>query len=68
MSMPGNRVRTAVDWMLDAVLRRQTSQLGVVRSDAVPLDTSSPEVPQSPLGFPPTDPSPTREHASADER
>lgn len=68
MSMPGNRVRTAVDWLLDAVLPRQTSQLGVVRSDAVPLDTSSPEVPQSPLGFPPADPPPVRERAAAEER
>jgi NADH dehydrogenase len=47
MAMPGNRVRTATDWMLDAALGRQTVQLGLVRSDAVPLDTASPELPRS---------------------
>lgn len=45
LSMPANRIRTAVDWALDAVMRRQTVQLGLVRSGTVPLDTSSPEVP-----------------------
>ena len=50
--MPGNRVRTAVDWLLDALLPRQTAQLGLVRSPAVPLDSASPEVPQHGLGFP----------------
>ena len=52
VSMPGNRLRTAVDWLLDAVLSRQTAQLGLVRSPAVPLDSASPEVPQHGLGFP----------------
>ena len=52
MSMPGNRIRTAVDWTLDALLPRQTAQLGLVRSPAVPLDSASPEVPQHGLGFP----------------
>lgn len=47
MSMPGNRIRTAADWALDAVLNRQTVQLGMVRSASVPLDTSSPEVPRT---------------------
>ncbi|WP_250548491.1 NAD(P)/FAD-dependent oxidoreductase [Pseudonocardia sp. H11422] len=47
-SMPGNRIRVAVDWMLNAVLPRQAVQLGLVRSPAVPLDTSSPEVPRRP--------------------
>jgi len=51
-SMPGNRLRTGLDWILDTVLPRQTSQLGLVRSPAVPLDTASPEVPQHNLGFP----------------
>jgi NADH dehydrogenase len=46
MSMPGNRVRTAVDWLLEAVLTRQSSQLGLVRSPAVPVDSTSPEVPR----------------------
>src|SRR4051812_15769833 len=39
ISMPGNRVRTAADWALDAVLPRQSVQLGLVRSAAVPLET-----------------------------
>lgn len=46
-AMPGNRIRTAVDWALDAVLRRQTVELGLVRSGSVPLDTASPEVPRT---------------------
>jgi NADH dehydrogenase len=37
-AMPGNRVRTAVDWLLDAVLGRQSVQLGLVRGSAVPLE------------------------------
>ncbi|GAA1970651.1 NAD(P)/FAD-dependent oxidoreductase [Amycolatopsis minnesotensis] len=44
-AMPGNRLRTAADWALEAVTSRQTVQLGLVRSGAVPLDTDSPEVP-----------------------
>jgi NADH dehydrogenase len=51
-SMPGNRIRIALDWVLDVLLPRQTAQLGLVRSPAVPLDTASPEVPQHHLGFP----------------
>jgi NADH dehydrogenase len=46
MAMPGNRVRTAVDWVLDRLTGRQTVQLGLVRSGAVPLDTDSPELPR----------------------
>jgi NADH dehydrogenase len=54
LSMPGNRVRTAADWLLDAVLPRQATQLGLVRSTSVPIDTSSPEVPHHPqMSFPP---------------
>ena len=45
LSLPGNRLRTAADWLLDALLPRQTVQLGLVRSPAVPLDTASPELP-----------------------
>jgi NADH dehydrogenase len=41
-SMPGNRVRTAVDWLLDATVGRQTVELGLVRGGAVPLDTARP--------------------------
>jgi NADH:ubiquinone reductase (H+-translocating) len=40
-AMPGNRARTAVDWLSDAVLGRQSVQLGLVRSAAVPLETTS---------------------------
>ncbi len=39
LAMPGNRVRTTADWILDAVLPRQSVQLGLVRSAAVPLET-----------------------------
>ncbi|XVV13206.1 NAD(P)/FAD-dependent oxidoreductase [Actinoplanes sp. CA-131856] len=40
ISMPGNRVRVAADWLLDAALPRQGVQLGLVRGAAVPLDSS----------------------------
>ena len=43
LSLPGNRVRTAADWVLAAVLPRQTVQLGLVPPPAVPLDTATPE-------------------------
>ncbi len=42
LSMPGNRVRVAADWLLDAALPRQGVQLGLVRGAAVPLDTAPP--------------------------
>lgn len=48
MAMPGNRVRVAADWLLDAVLPRQAVQLGLVRSGSVPLDTASPEIARVP--------------------
>ncbi|SNY74353.1 NAD(P)/FAD-dependent oxidoreductase [Paractinoplanes atraurantiacus] len=41
LSMPGNRVRVAADWLLDAALPRQGVQLGLVRGAAVPLDSTS---------------------------
>ncbi|MHC3468845.1 NAD(P)/FAD-dependent oxidoreductase [Streptomyces sp. 7R007] len=47
-AMPGNRVRVAADWVLDAVLPRQAVQLGLVRSWSVPLDTASPELARVP--------------------
>ncbi|WKU47995.1 FAD-dependent oxidoreductase [Streptomyces sp. VNUA116] len=47
-AMPGNRVRVAADWLLDAVLPRQGVQLGLVRAGSVPLDTESPEVARTP--------------------
>jgi NADH dehydrogenase len=46
LSVPANRARIAADWLLDAAGRRQTVQLGLVRSPAVPLDTASPELPK----------------------
>ncbi|MFK4146539.1 FAD-dependent oxidoreductase [Streptomyces sp. NPDC004065] len=49
-AMPGNRVRVAADWLLDAVLPRQSVQLGLVRSWAVPLESSSPELARVPEG------------------
>nr|WP_308295799.1 NAD(P)/FAD-dependent oxidoreductase [Streptomyces sp. ISL-96] len=51
-AMPGNRVRVAADWMLDAVLPRQAVQLGLVRSWSVPLDTSAPQLARVPGGRP----------------
>lgn len=51
-AMPGNRVRVGADWLLDAVLPRQCVQLGLVHSEAVPLDSASPELPRLP-GAPP---------------
>jgi NADH:ubiquinone reductase (H+-translocating) len=47
-AMPGNRIRVASDWLLDAALPRQAVQLGLVRSWAVPLDTAAPELPLRP--------------------
>lgn len=44
MSMPANRLRIATDWALEAVQRRQAAQLGLVRAQAVPLDTAAPEL------------------------
>ncbi|MFI5695867.1 NAD(P)/FAD-dependent oxidoreductase [Kribbella sp. NPDC051586] len=43
LSMPGNRIRTATEWLYDAVLPRQTTQLGVIPAESVPLDTAAPE-------------------------
>jgi NADH:ubiquinone reductase (H+-translocating) len=47
-AMPGNRLRVAMDWFLDAVQRRQGVQFGLVRSGAVPLDSTAPELPHPP--------------------
>ncbi|MFI7411951.1 FAD-dependent oxidoreductase [Streptomyces sp. NPDC049627] len=49
-AMPGNRIRVAADWFLDAVLPRQAVQLGLVREWSVPLDTASPELARVPGG------------------
>ena len=43
LSMPGNRVRVAADWLLDAVLGNQGVQLGLVAAGAVPLDSAFPQ-------------------------
>jgi NADH dehydrogenase len=40
LSMPGNRIRVAADWLLDAVLPRQAVALGMVRGQHVPLDAA----------------------------
>ncbi|MEU4238719.1 FAD-dependent oxidoreductase [Actinoplanes sp. NPDC026619] len=42
LSMPGNRVRVASDWLLDTVLGRHGVQLGLIRGDAVPLESGKP--------------------------
>jgi NADH dehydrogenase len=42
LSMPGNRVRVAADWLLDTLLPRQGVQLGLVPERAVPLDSAAP--------------------------
>jgi NADH:ubiquinone reductase (H+-translocating) len=47
LSMPGNRIRTATEWVLDAVLSRDETELGLVRSAAVPLDSTAPERPHT---------------------
>jgi NADH:ubiquinone reductase (H+-translocating) len=42
LSLPGNRGRTAADWVTEAVLPRQAVQLGLVQSTDVPLNTDQP--------------------------
>jgi NADH dehydrogenase len=49
-ALPGNRVRVAADWLLDAVLPRQSVQLGLVRAWSVPLESASPELARVPGG------------------
>ncbi|GAA1880832.1 hypothetical protein [Streptantibioticus ferralitis] len=39
LSLPGNRMRTAVDWTLGTVMSRQTTRLSLVRDRAAPLAT-----------------------------
>jgi NADH dehydrogenase len=43
LSMPGNRVRVAGDWLLDSLLGRHGVQLGLIPGEAVPLESQSPE-------------------------
>jgi NADH dehydrogenase len=45
VATPANRIRITADWVLDAVLPRESVQLGLVRSPAVPLTAASPERP-----------------------
>ncbi|GIJ20481.1 hypothetical protein Vlu01_11050 [Micromonospora lutea] len=45
LAMPGNRARVSADWLLDAALPRSAAQLGLISSTAVPLESSSPEMP-----------------------
>lgn len=47
-SLPHNRTRVAADWLLDAVLRPQAVQLGLVRAAVVPLENTAPETPVLP--------------------
>jgi NADH:ubiquinone reductase (H+-translocating) len=42
LALPGNRARTLADWTLEALLPRQTVQLGLVRSGDVPLNVEAP--------------------------
>ncbi len=42
-ALPGNRLRTAVDWVTEAILPPQGVQLGLVRSGDVPLDVEAPD-------------------------
>ncbi|MFF5365276.1 NAD(P)/FAD-dependent oxidoreductase [Streptomyces scabiei] len=67
-AMPGNRVRVAADWLLDAVLPRQGVQLGLVRSWSVPLDTASPEPARMPAGAPSAEPDRERSRPRDAER
>ncbi|MGC5052258.1 NAD(P)/FAD-dependent oxidoreductase [Micromonospora sp. DT48] len=45
LAMPGNRARVSADWVLDAALPRSAAQLGLISAAAVPLESSSPEMP-----------------------
>ncbi|MET9067737.1 NAD(P)/FAD-dependent oxidoreductase [Streptosporangium sandarakinum] len=45
LAVPGGRARIAGNWLLDALLPRQTVQLDLVRGGSVPLTSSSPERP-----------------------
>ncbi|MFC0505900.1 NAD(P)/FAD-dependent oxidoreductase [Micromonospora costi] len=45
LAMPANRTRISADWALDATLPRPGVQLGLVPANAVPLESTTPEVP-----------------------
>lgn len=38
-AIPSNRIRLAADWLLDAALRRQVVELGLIRRGSVPLES-----------------------------
>jgi NADH dehydrogenase len=40
LSLPGNRGRTGIEWVIDAVAGRPPVQLGLVRSSDIPLETA----------------------------
>ena len=40
LSLPAGRIRVASDWALDAVLPRQAVEFGLIRSGAVPLEST----------------------------
>ncbi|MEO3777746.1 NAD(P)/FAD-dependent oxidoreductase [Micromonospora sp. B11E3] len=44
LAMPSNRARVGADWLLDATLSRPAVQLGLIPANAVPLESTSPEV------------------------
>ena len=48
ISMPGNRIRIALDWATDAVLPQGDRAAGPGGRPAIPLDTASPELPRHP--------------------
>ncbi|GAA3819850.1 hypothetical protein GCM10022226_45330 [Sphaerisporangium flaviroseum] len=50
LAVPAGRTRIAGNWLLDAVLPRQTVQLDLVRSKAVPLTSDTPERPHGTAG------------------
>ncbi len=46
LSLPGNRARTAAAWFTEALMPRQTVQLGLIRSGDVPLCTDCSTAPR----------------------
>jgi NADH dehydrogenase len=58
LTIPSNRLRIAADWVLDAVLPRQTVQLGLVRGSAVPLVSEPPARGSAPAPGPSPPPAP----------
>jgi NADH dehydrogenase len=42
LSLPGNRTRTATDWMLNTIMPPRAVQLGLVDEGRVPLDCTGP--------------------------